>query len=92
MLSGAGLFVIGYNVLEPLALSLGDFGKLTIPELLDVSHWVVIAAMIVLVPIVLALIVTKTQRTELRRRGPERRRHPRGTPDRRSPFGAPVPG
>jgi uncharacterized protein len=37
MIVGAGVFVIGFNVLEPLALSLGDWGKLTIPAVLGSS-------------------------------------------------------
>jgi hypothetical protein len=38
------------------ALALGDFGKLTVPELLEVPPWVVIAAMAVLTPIALWVI------------------------------------
>jgi uncharacterized protein len=56
MLTGAGTFVVFYNALEPVALFLGDWGQLTIPELLDVSHWPVIAALAVFVAIALWLI------------------------------------
>jgi uncharacterized membrane protein YedE/YeeE len=48
MIVGAGVLVLAYNGLEPLGLALGDFGKLTVPAVLDVSPWVVIAAMLVL--------------------------------------------
>ena len=55
MLTGAGTLVVGYNALEALALSLGDWGKLTVPSLLGTSPWPVIAALGVIVAIVLAL-------------------------------------
>src|SRR5688500_3199826 len=32
MLTGAGVFVAGYNRLQPIILALGDFGKMTIPD------------------------------------------------------------
>jgi hypothetical protein len=54
MITGAGLFVILYNWLEPVALAWGDRGKLTIPEILGVSHWAVIAGLFALAGIVLA--------------------------------------
>ena len=56
MLTGAGIFVVFFNALEPVALALGDWGELTIPELLDISHWPVIAALAVFVAIALWLI------------------------------------
>ncbi len=42
MITGAGVLVAGFNRLEPLALALGDFGKLTIPAMLGTSPWTVI--------------------------------------------------
>jgi uncharacterized membrane protein YedE/YeeE len=53
MISGAGVFVAGYGALEPFALALGDLGKLTVPALLGVSPWIVIAALAVLIPLLL---------------------------------------
>jgi hypothetical protein len=53
MITGAGVFVAGYGALEPVALALGDLGKLTIPALLGISPWIVIAALAVLVPLLL---------------------------------------
>jgi hypothetical protein len=47
MITGAGLLVVGFNVLEPLALALGDWGKLTIPTLFGASPWVIIAVFVV---------------------------------------------
>jgi uncharacterized membrane protein YedE/YeeE len=43
MLFGAGAFVALYPRLQPLIQALGDRGKLTIPEALGVSPWLVIA-------------------------------------------------
>ena len=42
MIAGAGVFVVGFNVLEPLALFLGDLGKLTIPAILGISPWIIL--------------------------------------------------
>ena len=43
MITGAGVLVVGFNVLEPLALALGDWGKLTVPAVLGSSPWPIIA-------------------------------------------------
>ena len=56
MITGAGVYVAAFNWLEPVILGLGDLGKLTIPELLGVSPWVVIGALAVAVAVVLGLI------------------------------------
>ena len=56
MIAGAGILVVAFNVLEPAALALGDWGKLTVPTLLGLSPWLVIGAMAVLVPLALWLI------------------------------------
>jgi uncharacterized protein len=45
MITGAGILVMGFNALEPVALALGDFGKLTIPNVLGSSPWSVIGAL-----------------------------------------------
>ena len=34
MITGAGVLVVGYNVFEPVGLALGDWGKVTVPEML----------------------------------------------------------
>jgi uncharacterized membrane protein YedE/YeeE len=44
MIAGAGVFVLAFNALEPVALMLGDLGKLTIPDVLRSSPWPVIVA------------------------------------------------
>jgi hypothetical protein len=42
MIAGAGVLVVGFNALEPAALAFGDWGQLTIPDLLKSSPWPVI--------------------------------------------------
>jgi uncharacterized membrane protein YedE/YeeE len=54
MITGAAVFVAGYGALEPVGLALGDLGKLTIPAVLGVSPWIVIAALVVLIPLLLS--------------------------------------
>src|SRR5688500_13355980 len=46
MVTGAGVFVAAFDLLQPVGLSLGDHGKLTIPEWLGVPPGVVIAALV----------------------------------------------
>jgi len=53
MLAGAAVFVAAYPFLERVGLSLGDWGKATIPGLLGISPWIVIAALALIVPVVL---------------------------------------
>jgi uncharacterized protein len=45
MLCGAGLFVALYPLLQPVMTGLGDFGKITVPEVLGVSPWLVLGAL-----------------------------------------------
>jgi len=97
MVTGAGVFVFGYNALEPLALSLGDGGKLTLPGFLGISHWPIIAALVVLLPVVLLLIARyeargPDQKVAYRARGVERRRWRRARDDRRAAWGMPAHG
>jgi uncharacterized protein len=56
MITGAGVLVVAYNVLEPIGLALGDWGKVTLPALLGVSPWIVLAGLALLLPVVLRLI------------------------------------
>jgi uncharacterized membrane protein YedE/YeeE len=42
MLVGAGLYAEAYPTLQKTLLKWGDFGKITIPEVLGVNHWIVI--------------------------------------------------
>lgn len=61
MLAGAGAFVLTRPWLEPVIKGLGDLGKVTVPELLDVSPWVVLPALAILVAGVLCLIERSEQ-------------------------------
>lgn len=45
MITGAGILVVGFNDLEPVALAFGDWGKMTIPMWLRTSPWPVIGAL-----------------------------------------------
>jgi hypothetical protein len=42
MLVGAGIFAEVYPAIKDTLLKWGDFGKLTLPNLLGVNHWVII--------------------------------------------------
>jgi hypothetical protein len=56
MLTGAGMFVAGFNALERVALAFGDWGRVTIPGVLGSSPWPVIAALAAAVATALWLI------------------------------------
>jgi len=62
MITGAVVFVAGHDAFEPLALALGDWRKITIPELLDLSPWVVIAVLALIVPTLLWFIADPKER------------------------------
>ena len=42
MLVGAGLFAEAYPSLKKTVLTWGDFGKITIPQVLGLNHWIII--------------------------------------------------
>jgi uncharacterized protein len=48
MITGADLFAEAYPGLKATVLTWGDYGKMTIPTLLGINHWPVIATMVVL--------------------------------------------
>ena len=48
MLFGAGIFAEVYPLLKATVLTWGDFGKITIPQVLGINHWPVIGIMVVL--------------------------------------------
>jgi uncharacterized membrane protein YedE/YeeE len=56
MVVGAGVFVAAYPSLEPLINGFGDVGKLTLVDLLGVSPWTVILALVVMVTVALWLV------------------------------------
>jgi uncharacterized membrane protein YedE/YeeE len=47
MLFGAGIFAEVYPFLKASVLKWGDFGKITIPTLLGINHWIVIVAFVI---------------------------------------------
>ncbi len=48
MLVGAGLFAEFYTPLKETVYTWGDFGKITFPGILNVSHWIIIPVLLVL--------------------------------------------
>jgi uncharacterized membrane protein YedE/YeeE len=49
MLVGAGLYAEAYPFLKTTVLTWGNFGKITIPQVLGVNHWLVIVPFVILV-------------------------------------------
>ena len=47
MLVGAAVFAEAYPVLKKTVLTWGDFGKITLPQLLGLSHWFVIPVFVI---------------------------------------------
>jgi len=47
MLAGAGLYAEAYPVLQETVLTWGNFGKITVPQILGVNHWIVITIVVV---------------------------------------------
>ena len=47
MLAGAALFAEAYPSLKKTVLSWGDFGQITIPQVLGLNHWVIIPIFVV---------------------------------------------
>lgn len=48
MLVGGGAYAAVYPSLESTVIAVGDLGKITLPELAGLPHWIVIAAMMLL--------------------------------------------
>lgn len=47
MVAGAALFAEVYPVLQTTVLTWGNLGKITIPQILGVSHWVIIPVFVI---------------------------------------------
>jgi len=47
MLLGAGLYAESYPEIKLTVLTWGDFGKITLPEILGVNHWLIIPFFII---------------------------------------------
>ena len=47
MLVGAGIYAEAYPYLKVTVLTWGDYGKITIPQVLGVNHWVIIVIVLI---------------------------------------------
>jgi uncharacterized membrane protein YedE/YeeE len=47
MIAGAAIFAEAFPILKESILTWGDFGKITIPQLIGVNHWIVIFIFVV---------------------------------------------
>ena len=47
MLVGAAFFAEHYPALKTTVLTWGDFGKITLPQILGVNHWIIIVALVI---------------------------------------------
>jgi uncharacterized membrane protein YedE/YeeE len=56
MFAGSLLFVVQYGSFHDIIMALGDFGKLTVPDVLGLSPWLVIVAITLGVGALFALI------------------------------------
>jgi hypothetical protein len=46
MLVGAAIFAEFYPILKKTVLTWGDFGKITLPQMLHISHWIIIVILV----------------------------------------------
>ncbi len=46
MLLGAGLYAEAYPLMKETVLTWGDFGKITLPTVLGINHWIVIVILV----------------------------------------------
>ena len=63
MFLGAALFVAAYPLVQPLIQGLGDAGKLTIPEWLQISPGLAIAGLLLVIMVVLTSVEYVERRT-----------------------------
>jgi len=56
ILIGSGIFASIYPKIQKVILNKGDFGELTLPQLLKVNHWVVVMPVVILLAIILVLL------------------------------------
>jgi len=47
MLAGAGLYAEAYPFMKSTLLTVGNYGKLTLPQALGVSHWIIIPLFVI---------------------------------------------
>jgi uncharacterized membrane protein YedE/YeeE len=80
MLFGAGLFVALYPLLQPVIKGLGDWGKLTLPQALGVSPWLVVGGLVLAGSLALLLLRSRKRPAPppAADRGSDRRATPAG--------------
>jgi hypothetical protein len=49
MLFGGSIYALAYPFLKANVISLGNFGKITLPQVLGVNHWVIIVVFIAVI-------------------------------------------
>ena len=49
MLFGGGIYALAYPFFKANVISLGNFGKITLPQILGVNHWIIIVLFVVLI-------------------------------------------
>jgi hypothetical protein len=59
MLCGAGIFAEAYPLIKDGLLKWGDLGKLTIPKVAGIHHWIIIAIVWVLMILMLTVVEKK---------------------------------
>ena len=59
MLVGAGIFAEVYTSIKDNLLKWGDFGKITIPNVVGANHWIIIVIIWVVMIMVLMMIEKK---------------------------------
>ena len=74
MLAGAAAFVAAYPSLQPVIKNLGDWGKITLPEVTHTSPWLWIAGLVLI-----GVTAFIAERFSGHGRRPRRGRVPRGT-------------
>lgn len=47
MLAGAALYAEAYPVMKRTVLTWGDFGKITLPGVLGINHWIIVIIMVI---------------------------------------------
>jgi len=47
MLAGAAVYAEAFPLLKKTVLTWGDFGKITLPQVLGVNHWIIIFIFII---------------------------------------------
>jgi uncharacterized membrane protein YedE/YeeE len=47
MLAGAAVYAEAFPLMKQTVLTWGDFGKITLPEMLGINHWVIIAIVVI---------------------------------------------